>query len=232
MIEMLTENLNLAVVAVTGVFLVATIVGGLLIRALAPFISRFFKANVPSDAELAKVQALVNTKAAPKVRKPLTPTAEPLVIAGVGFVVFLALSFVFLRPPVVLEAAEAEPAQPAKAALPAKGDFEQIVAELPPGDSAKGAQLFTSQGCIGCHSQEKDKRLVGPTFYGLNTRAGQRTPPETAKAYLYESIVAPNDYVVESYQPNLMPQIFSTTLDPQQMADILAWIEATHNETD
>lgn len=230
--DMLSANINLAVVLITGGFLVATVVGGLVIKALAPFISRFFKSNAQTPAQVAQLQALAKAKSAPRVRKPLTPTAEPLVIAGVGFVVFLALSFLFLRPPAVMEAVEAEPAQAAKPALPTEGNFEKIVAELPMGDPAKGAQLFTSQACVGCHSQEKDKRLVGPSFYGLYTRAGTRTPPETAKAYLYESIVAPNKYVVETFQPNLMPMTFATTLDPQQMADLLAWIETTHNQPD
>lgn len=229
---MLAENRNLAFVLLTGGFLVATIVGGLILRGLSPFISRFFRTNAPTPAQVAKLQALAAAKPAPRPRKPLTPTAEPLVIAGVGFVVFLVLSFVFLRPPHVLEAANAEPAQPAKAALPAKGDFEKIVAELPAGDATKGPQLFSSLGCVGCHSQTKDTRLVGPSFYGLWTRASTRTPPETAKAYIYESIVAPNDHVVETFQPNLMPATFASQMDAQQMADLLAWIEATHNEAD
>ena len=232
MIDMLTANINLAVVLITGGFLVATVIGGLVIRALAPFISHFFKSNARTPAQVAQLKALAAAPAIPRVRKPITPTAEPLMIAGVGFVVFLALSFVFLRPPVVLEAAAAEPTKPAKPALPVKGDFEKIVAALPKGDAAKGAPLFTSLGCVGCHSQEKDKRLVGPSFYGVFTRAATRTPPESAKAYIYESIVAPNDHVVETFQPNLMPQTFSTQLDPQQMADLLAWIEATHHETE
>ena len=232
MIDMLTTNINLAVVLITGGFLVATVVGGMVIRALAPFISHFFKTNAQTPAQVAQLKALAAAESTPRVRKPLTPTQEPLAIAGVGFVVFLVLSFIFLKPPVVFEAAAAEPATPVKAALPAKGDFEKIVAGLPKGDPAKGAPLFTSLGCVGCHSQEKDKRLVGPSFYGLFTRASTRTPPETAKAYIYESIVAPNDHVVESYQPNLMPQTFSTQLDPQQMANLLAWIEATHKEAD
>lgn len=232
MIDMLSANINLAVVLITGGFLVMTVIGGLVIRALAPFISRFFKSNAPTPAQVSQLKALAAAKATPRVRKPITPTAEPLVIAGVGFVVFLVLSFVFLQRPVVLEAAGAEPAKPAQAALPSKGDFEKIVAELPPGDATKGAPLFTSLGCVGCHSPEKDKRLVGPSFYGVYTRAASRTPPESAKAYLYQSIVAPNDHVVETFQPNLMPAIFATQLNPQQMADLLAWIEATHSETD
>ena len=110
----------------------------------------------------------------------------------------------------------------------AEADTE--LAKLPAGDAAKGEKLFTLSGCIGCHSQEKDKKLVGPSFYGLFTRAAERKPGYAAKAYLYESIVNPNEHVVEGFQPNLMQQTYAATLSQQDMADLLAWIEKTHAE--
>ena len=219
-----TNNYTLIVALTLGVALLATLGGGVAIALLASLGSRFMRRNMPSDEDMSKLKAVTTTDTVPRVRKPLSPTAEPLVLAAVGFVGFLILSFLFLREPTVMEA-DVEPERPARASLPTKGDYDKIAAELPPGNAEAGARLFVSQGCGGCHSQEKDKRVVGPSFYGLWTRAATRKPPLGAKGYLYHSIVAPNDYVVESYQANIMQQTYATQLDPQQMSDILTWIE-------
>ena len=224
-----TNNYTLIVVLTMGVALLATLGGGVAIALLASLGSRFMRRNMPSDEDMAKLKTVTALDAAPRVRKPLSPTAEPLVLAAVGFVGFLVLAFIFLRAPTVMQA-EVEAAKPAKPSLATKGDFDKIAAALPAGNVESGARLFVSQGCTGCHSQEKDKRVVGPSFYGLWTRAATRQPPTGAKGYIYHSIVAPNDYVVESYQPNIMQQTYATQLDPQQIADILAWIEKAHAE--
>jgi hypothetical protein len=42
--------------------------------------------------------------------------------------------------------------------------------------------------------------------------------------YIYESILRPNAYVVDGFQKGLMPQTFETTLTPQQLADLLAFL--------
>jgi mono/diheme cytochrome c family protein len=219
-----TNNYTLIILGTVGVFLLATLVGGGAIALLASLGSRFMRRNMPSDEDLSKLRAISATQNTPRVRKPLSPTAEPLVLAAVSFVGFLVVSFLFLRAPTVMEAEVAE-ARPARPSLPTKGNFDEIAAGLPPGNAESGARLFVSQGCSGCHSQEKDKRIVGPSFYGLWTRAATRQPPLGAKGYLYHSIVAPNDYVVEGYQANIMQQTYATQLDPQQMSDILTWIE-------
>ena len=224
-----TNNYSLIVVLTVGVALLATLGGGGLIALLATMGSRFMRRNMPSDEDMAKLSTISISQNMPRVRKPLSPTAEPLVLAGVGFVFFLMLAFIFLRAPTVMQA-EVEAAKPIKPSLAVKGDFDKIVAELPAGKAEEGARLFVSLGCGGCHSQEKDKRVVGPSFYGLYTRAATRQPPTSAKGYIYHSIVAPNDYVVEGYQANIMQQTYATQLDKQQIADLIAWIEKAHAE--
>lgn len=52
----------------------------------------------------------------------------------------------------------------------------------------------------------------------------------SAREYLYQSIVDPNAYIVEGYQAGLMQQNYAAILSPQQMADILAWIETRHKD--
>ena len=223
------------IVAVLIGILLAVIAGGAVIALIAMLVSRFLARNAPSDAAMAafeakRMAALKESRGRP--RRSLSPNWEPLVIAVVGFVAVYALTALFVRVPEPKSetAAPAETTPAASAALPTTGDLTEIVNGLPPGDADSGAKLFASVGCSGCHGLEKDQRLVGPSFYGLWTRAGTTVPGVGPKEYLYQSIVLPNKFVVESYQPNLMPQNYPTVLSPQQMADILAYIERDHAE--
>ena len=166
-------------------------------------------------------------------RKPLTisPTLEPFVISVGGFLVVFALASAFVKPPEIKgEAANTDSAPAAPSGLATSGDFTKIVADLPKGNPDSGLKLYTSLGCIGCHSLEKDKRLVGPSLYGVWGRAATRKPNYGASEYIYESIVLPNAFVVDTYQSGLMPQTFAKQLKPQDIADILAWLERDHNE--
>lgn len=92
------------------------------------------------------------------------------------------------------------------------------------GDPANGQLLTQKNACIGCHSLEKDVKLVGPSWYGLADRASTRVPGQTAEEYLYTSITLPNAHVVEGFQPGLMLQTYRATLSDQDLADIIAFL--------
>lgn len=92
------------------------------------------------------------------------------------------------------------------------------------GDPANGQLLTQKNACIGCHSLEKDVKLVGPSWYGVADRAATRVPGQSAEEYLYTSITLPNAYVVEGYQPGLMLQTYRQTLSDQDLADIIAFL--------
>ena len=222
----------------------AVVVGGIVVSAIAAGVSRFLGKNMPAADTIAKLdkQQIASVS---QPRKPITisPNWEPFVIAAGGFVVVYILAALFVRPASETPAASASDtsapggnaqSQAASGAtlsvLPATGDFEQIVAQLPPGDADSGVKLFASIGCNACHSLQKDQRLVGPSFYGLWTRSVDNPAGLSTKAYLYQSIVQPNAVIVEGYQPNLMPQNYAAVLSVQQMADILAYIERDHAE--
>jgi cytochrome c2 len=230
----LPDNPYTLMALIAGAILVLVIVGGIVLALIAGLFTRFFEKNVPSDADLAafdKQQAAALAAEHSQPRKPITisPTLEPFVIAVGGFLVVFALASIFVTPPAVkTEAAGATPA-PASG-LPVTGDLTKVVAELPKGNADNGAKLFTSLGCSGCHGQQKDQRIVGPSFYGLWGRAATLKPGYSSAAFIYESIVNPNAYVEQGFQPNLMPATFSKQLSKQDMADILAWIERDHNE--
>ena len=230
-------NLTTVALVTVGALLVAVVVVGAIVAAIAAGVSRFMRRNMPSPEAMAKLDAK-QAPAPSQPRKPIviSPNWEPFVIAVGGFVVVYILAALLVRvPPAQSEGngqANGDQPKPAStsATLPTTGDFEQIVADLPEGNADSGSKLFASIGCNACHSLQKDQRLVGPSFYGLWTRAGTRKPELSPKAYLYESIVQPNKYVVESFQPNLMPPNYAAVLSAQQIADILAYIERDHAE--
>ena len=221
---------NLLIVVIGGALLAlfATLAGGSIIAALAVGISRFFRGNLPTDEEMAEVQASLAGNSGSRRPIRITANSEPFIIAAVGFVVCFVLGSVLLTAAPKPVQGNAEAAKPASVGLPKEGDFKKIVAGLPKGDVGHGAKLYVSSGCSGCHSQEKDKRLVGPSFYGVYDRAKTREKGLGPKEYIYQSIVNPNTYVVDTFQPNIMPQTFATQLSPQQMSDVLTWIEQEH----
>ncbi|MCS7088070.1 MAG: cytochrome c [Thermoflexales bacterium] len=227
----LFDNLLFVVFASTLLALLSSIVGGVVITVLATWFSRFLRENLPTDEELAQFRAEL-AKPKRRWRLPrLTPRTEPFVLSAVGFVMFFLLSALVLSAVPQPEPVKAEATTPTpQAALPRTGDFGSIIDGLPEGDPDRGARLFVTAGCSGCHSQKPNERLVGPTFYNLWNVAKTRVPSLSAKEYLYQSIVDPNAYVVEGYPPNVMQQNYAAILSPQQMADLLAWIEARHNE--
>ena len=229
-------------VAIVGPILL-TVGLGVVLAWLGPFLTRYFKRNVPAEATLKALNAAVYAPSAPKIRKPVAPNREPFVLAAIGFITFIILAVMFLKPgaPQVRAeenkklaekiAAEAAAAKgPALVISKTAAEAEAELAKLPPGDAKKGETQFTLGGCIGCHSQEKDKKLVGPSFYGLFTRAAERKPGYSAKAFIYESIVNPNETITQGFQPNIMTQTLAKTLSQQNMADLLAWIEKAHSE--
>lgn len=227
---------NLLFVVIGGVLmaLFASIAGGAVIAFLATGLSRFFRRNLPTEEEMVEVRAEVSKSDQPRVRRlQIGPAAEPFVLSALGFVAFLILTSVALSAtpqPVRGEEAAAGGQEAAAAALPKEGDLGSITDGLPEGNPDNGAQVFNTAGCVGCHSQKKDERLVGPTFYNLWNTAATRVPGLTEREYLYQSIVDPNAYVVETFQPNIMQQNYAALLSPQQMADILAWIEQRHKD--
>ncbi len=109
-----------------------------------------------------------------------------------------------------------------------------ITAALPTGDTARGKTLAEGPlGCVNCHILAP----VGPAWMaqagqpGIGARAEARIkqPDYTGKAadathYLLESIVQPNVYVVQGFQPGVMPQNFGQRMSAQDLADVIAYL--------
>jgi len=88
-----------------------------------------------------------------------------------------------------------------------------------------GEQLYSQQGCQGCHSLDGSD-MVGPTWKGLYGKTGhEMSDGSTVTAdenYLRTSILQAGDKVVQGYQ-NVMPSYAS--LSEKEVAGLVAFIK-------
>ena len=95
------------------------------------------------------------------------------------------------------------------------------------GDAAAGERVFNevaSPACGSCHSLEPGTVLVGPSLADIGAVAGSMVSGQSAEEYLHASIVAPNDYIVEGFNANLMPSTYGSQLTEQQVNDLVAYL--------
>lgn len=97
-------------------------------------------------------------------------------------------------------------------------------------DAANGEMLFneffaqTGFACSTCHQVAAPGQLIGPSMYGIKNIAGARVEGEVAERYLYNSIMHPNDYVVEGFVEGVMPQTWGEVLTETEIYDIIAYL--------
>ncbi|HSL72493.1 MAG TPA: cytochrome c, partial [Longimicrobiales bacterium] len=94
--------------------------------------------------------------------------------------------------------------------------------------ASAGEQLYNGAGgCTACHGLGTrapnlltDDRGAG----SIGARCGSRVPGMACKDYLHESMVQPNKFVVEGFQP-IMPDM-SKTLSAAQIWSLIAFLES------
>ncbi len=99
--------------------------------------------------------------------------------------------------------------------------------DLPAGDAARGAKLFTESingatPCSDCHRTDAIQQ-TGPGLGGFGARAGGRVSGESAEEYAFHSIVEPWRYVVRGFS-NVMYNDFADRASPQDIADLIAYL--------
>jgi len=73
----------------------------------------------------------------------------------------------------------------------------------------RGALLFATKGCIGCHTHASfpsARMQVGPDLTGVADRAGTRVAGLDARAYIRQSLRDPGAYRVAGYSA-VMPDL-------------------------
>jgi cytochrome c551/c552 len=120
-------------------------------------------------------------------------------------------------------AAETQPATTG-----ATGTGATTTSAAPAGDATKGKALYTSLGCVGCHSLDGSKG-TGPTFKGLAGSQvalanGQSTVADPE--YLEKSIENADADIVQGYSPGIMSAVIKNGAVPQADAqDLVAFIQ-------
>lgn len=105
---------------------------------------------------------------------------------------------------------------------------EDVLAALETADPGRAEQIALAYGCVGCHSLDPNQPMSGPTWYHMGDKAAGRVPGESPALYVYDSIVAPNAYIVPGYQAGVMPQNFEQQLSTQELADLIAYLLEQH----
>jgi cytochrome c oxidase subunit 2 len=90
--------------------------------------------------------------------------------------------------------------------------------------TATAAALFKTS-CGGCHTLAAagTNGTVGPDLDKLAADA-RKANRGSLSAYVTESIVKPNAYIVPGYQPNVMPQNLGSTLSKQQIQALVQYL--------
>ena len=77
--------------------------------------------------------------------------------------------------------------------------------------------------CAQCHATVPDTVVIGPSLYGIATRAGTRMEGYDAEAYIERSILVPTDYIVEGF-PNTMPTNFGKELTSEELSAVVSYL--------
>jgi mono/diheme cytochrome c family protein len=96
-------------------------------------------------------------------------------------------------------------------------------AEQPPppaaeGDPAAGKQIFTDQGCGGCHTFS-----AAGTDASLGPNLDEALEGKDAE-FVRESIVDPDAEVASGFQAGIMPKDFGDKLSEKQLNDLVAFL--------
>ncbi len=101
-------------------------------------------------------------------------------------------------------------------------DLTEAIPDTP---AARGEYWFKRPPaiCATCHALAPDTVIVGPSLAGIATRAGTRVPGLDAEAYLRQSIIQPDAYIVAGFQ-DVMQKNLGEKLSVEQINDIITFL--------
>ncbi|RMG73315.1 MAG: hypothetical protein D6711_11160 [Chloroflexi bacterium] len=89
-------------------------------------------------------------------------------------------------------------------------------------DATRGEALLEQYGCNACHAGEA-AGVVAPAHHDVAQVAAERRPPLSAAAYIYESIIHPNYFIVPGYAAS-MPTNYQDLISITDLGDIIAYL--------
>lgn len=95
-------------------------------------------------------------------------------------------------------------------------------------EQTRGRAVYEST-CARCHSTIPGDVVVGPSLAGIASRAANRVPGLDARAYITQSIMEPDAYVVDGYPDNQMPEDFPDQLSSEDLHAVVAYLLTLSN---
>lgn len=89
------------------------------------------------------------------------------------------------------------------------------------GDIINGELLFTTQACFACHMVEE--ATATPFLDGLGERAGSIVEGQSAREYIFYSIVEPAQHIAEGFG-NVMPNNYDENMTAPEIADLIEYL--------
>lgn len=114
----------------------------------------------------------------------------------------------------------------------ALGDVELAELPTPSAEEATdplvhGEEIFVGSGCSGCHTIEGiSSGQVGPNLTQIGEIAATRQDGVSAEDYIRESILNPNNFVVDGYPSNVMPQNYGDQFSSRELDDLVEFLLA------
>ncbi len=96
--------------------------------------------------------------------------------------------------------------------------------------AARGDTIFHTNyvevgfACSQCHYVDKADRLIGPSLLGIGERAATRVEGQRAEDYIRNSIIHPNDHIVEDYPAGVMPQGYGDLFSDEELDDLITYL--------
>jgi cytochrome c len=107
-----------------------------------------------------------------------------------------------------------------------------VTGDSPTGDVARGAELFAhglngAPPCSTCHLTQEGQTgfSLGPNLAYIGERAGARVEGEDIDAYLHQSILEPNAFLVPGYRSIMYPE-YGKHYSDQEIEDLIAFLKS------
>jgi len=116
-------------------------------------------------------------------------------------------------------------AAPQRSAPVADGDQGDLA-----GDPMIGMELFNtfqaaaSFACSTCHFVDSENMLIGPGLLNVGIRSETRVEGVSSIDYLRASIVSPDDYIVDGFSADLMPENWAEIYTDEEIDHIIAYL--------
>ncbi len=78
--------------------------------------------------------------------------------------------------------------------------------------------------CETCHFVDQEGMKIGPGLLNVSDRSEGLIDGVSAEDYVHASIVNPNDYIVEDYTANLMPQTYGDIFTEEELDALVAYL--------